>query len=262
MRNVVRSGTLALALSMAFASAAMADPTLDTLVAAYPDFIAGYDAKDLILKNGQHIALSDGAANKTPQQRIEKADIRDMFVMPYTLGAHYKQPATPADDPGRARNQALFDAMYGDCTKGQVKLKTIQWLPGLGGGTLRVATANGVADRLEAVSRDLEALPAKFHVYLKPSAGTFNCRVIAGTSRMSMHAYAAAIDINVKFTDYWRWGGAKKETDKVSYKNRIPMEIVEVFEKHGFIWGGKWYHYDTMHFEYRPEIIALSKNSK
>lgn len=261
MRSVMRTGMLAFVISTAFASTAMADADLDALVAAYPDFIAGYDAKDLILKNGQHIALSNGLANKTPEQRIEKADIRDMFAMPYTLGADYKQPATPADDPGRARNQALFDAMYGDCTKGQVKLKTIQWLPGLGGGTLRVATANGVADRLEAVSRDLEALPARFHVYLKPSAGTFNCRVIAGTSRMSMHAYAAAIDINVKFTDYWRWGGAKKETDKVSYKNRIPMEIVEVFEKHGFIWGGKWYHYDTMHFEYRPEIIALSKKS-
>jgi peptidoglycan LD-endopeptidase CwlK len=33
------------------------------------------------------------------------------------------------------------------------------------------------------------------------------------------------------------------------------MEIVAIFEKHGFIWGGKWYHYDTMHFEYRPELM-------
>jgi hypothetical protein len=24
---------------------------------------------------------------------------------------------------------------------------------------------------------------------------------------------------------------------------------------HGFIWGGYWYHYDTMHFEYRPELL-------
>jgi len=38
--------------------------------------------------------------------------------------------------------------------------------------------------------------------------------------------------------------------------NEIPWEIVHIFEKHGFIWGGKWYHYDTMHFEYRPEMIA------
>ncbi|MDP3291618.1 MAG: M15 family metallopeptidase, partial [Sulfuricurvum sp.] len=27
---------------------------------------------------------------------------------------------------------------------------------------------------------------------------------------------------------------------------------------HGFIWGGRWYHYDTMHFEYRPELLASS----
>jgi D-alanyl-D-alanine carboxypeptidase len=31
------------------------------------------------------------------------------------------------------------------------------------------------------------------------------------------------------------------------------------FERAGFIWGGKWYHFDTFHFEYRPEIIALAK---
>ena len=46
-----------------------------------------------------------------------------------------------------------------------------------------------------------------------------------------------------------------QETDKIKYVNRIPKEIVKVFEKHGFIWGGRWYHYDTMHFEYRPELI-------
>ena len=34
------------------------------------------------------------------------------------------------------------------------------------------------------------------------------------------------------------------------------MEIVRIFEKHGFIWGGKWHHYDTMHFEYRPELVG------
>ena len=43
------------------------------------------------------------------------------------------------------------------------------------------------------------------------------------------------------------------------YKNEIPREIVDIFEKHGFIWGGKWYHYDTMHFEYRPELTATPK---
>jgi D-alanyl-D-alanine carboxypeptidase len=36
-------------------------------------------------------------------------------------------------------------------------------------------------------------------------------------------------------------------------------EIVRIFEAHGFIRRGKWYHYDTMHFEYRPELIGAAK---
>ena len=49
------------------------------------------------------------------------------------------------------------------------------------------------------------------------------------------------------------------ESGRVKYKNEIPWEIVRVFEAHGFVWGGKWYHYDTMHFEYRPEILMNAK---
>lgn len=32
-----------------------------------------------------------------------------------------------------------------------------------------------------------------------------------------------------------------------------PASIVRAFESEGFIWGGKWYHFDLMYFEYRPE---------
>ena len=49
-------------------------------------------------------------------------------------------------------------------------------------------------------------------------------------------------------SDYWRWS-------KSGWHNRIQIEIARVFERHGFIWGGRWYHYDTMHFEYRPELL-------
>ena len=42
------------------------------------------------------------------------------------------------------------------------------------------------------------------------------------------------------------------------------MELIAIFEKYGFIWGGRWYHFDTMHFEYRPEILLYREkiNSK
>jgi hypothetical protein len=30
-------------------------------------------------------------------------------------------------------------------------------------------------------------------------------------------------------------------------------------ERFGFIWGGKWHHFDGMHFEYRPELILYAR---
>ena len=93
-----------------------------------------------------------------------------------------------------------------------------------------------------------------------PSAGTFNWRKVANASNMSLHSFGAAIDINTKFADYWIWSGGKP--GKVPhYANKFPLAIIDVFERHGFIWGGRWYHYDTMHFEYRPELIAIARES-
>ena len=70
-----------------------------------------------------------------------------------------------------------------------------------------------------------------------------------------MHAYGAAIDINTEYSAYWRWSKRSKDGHYV-WTNQIPEEIVAIFERHGFIWGGRWYHFDTMHFEYRPELLV------
>jgi len=104
------------------------------------------------------------------------------------------------------------------------------------------------------VSAALDKLPKRFMKYLRPSAGTYHCRTIAGTERFSVHAFGAAVDINAKYGDYWRWSAPEAGAGLV-YRNRVPWEIIEIFEQHGFIWGGKWYHYDTLHFEYRPELL-------
>jgi hypothetical protein len=107
--------------------------------------------------------------------------------------------------------------------------------------------------RLAAVSRELDKLPADDKKYLYPLGGTYTCRAVADTGQTSMHAWGAAIDINPAYSDYWLWrhttGGLPP------YVNRIPPEIVAAFERHGFIWGGRWAHFDTMHFEYRPELL-------
>jgi hypothetical protein len=228
--------------------------SMDRLVRAYPDKIRGHDNDFLILRNGVKFQISDGRTDKTFEKLLEEPDIDDMFYSRYPLGTEPGQPAINVD-PGRVRFEPLFVAMYGDCNKNEVakNLRTIPWLPKHAGGSIAITAVNGVASALEAVSRELDELPGNLIKYVKPLAGTYNCRKIAGTNLKSMHAYGAAVDINIRYTNYWRW--AKGEQEPV-WRNQIPIKIVRIFEKHGFIWGGYWYHYDTMHFEYRPELIA------
>ena len=230
--------------------------SLDRLVRSYPDQIAGHDNEFLILKNGLKFRLSDGRTTKTFRELLENPDIDDMFYSAYPTGADPKQPATKAD-PGRVRFEPLFVAMYGDCNKGDVarNLRAIDWLPKHDGGKVTITTRNGVATALEKVSRELDDLPDNLIRYLVPAAGTYNCRTIAGSRARSMHAYGAAIDINTRFADYWRW--VSDDRTQPRWRNRVPIQIVRIFEKQGFIWGGYWYHFDTMHFEYRPELLPV-----
>ena len=227
---------------------------LARLVDAYPDALERIDGNWLVWRDGTRMALDDGKGPKPFAGWLAAPDIEDMLRLPYPAGAGPIEPAAESD-PGRARNAAFFDKMYGDCRKGEVSatLRTVVWLPTKARQRLRVTTVNGVADRLEAVSKELDALPATFDRYLAPSAGTYNCRTIAGTQRVSAHGYGISIDLAVSESDYWRW--AADGTGSIVYRNRIPLEIVHIFERHGFIWGGRWYHYDTMHFEYRPELL-------
>jgi D-alanyl-D-alanine carboxypeptidase len=231
---------------------------LDRLVRAYPDAIERHDGVTLFMKNGAQFKISNNRTDKTFDELLAEPDIDDMFYVPYPQGAVPQQPAKNYD-PGRVRFEPLFIAMYGDCTKHEVtkNVRNVSWLPKHAGGNLAITMINGVDKALEAISQDLDELPNDLIKYLKPSAGTYSCRSIAGTNNRSMHAYAAAVDINVKYSDYWRWGlGIKAEP---SWHNQIPIEIVRIFEKHGFIWGGYWYHYDTMHFEYRPELLSSKR---
>ena len=227
---------------------------LDALVAAYPEHLSGHEGNELIWKDGTRMAISDGVKEKSFDVLLDTADIDDMFSIPYVPGPPSGEPALN-DDPGRVRNTDFFIKMYGDCRDGEVsaQMQAVRWVDG---ETVRVINVNGIADRLQRVAEELKTLPDRFRKFLAPSAGTYNCRVIAGTNRMSMHAFAAAIDISTAVTDYWLWNDPVD--GRIPFKNQVPFEIVSIFEKYGFIWGGKWYHYDTMHFEYRPELFLAA----
>ncbi len=224
------------------------------LVAAYPDHLERVDGGEIVWRDGTRMAIGN-IADRLPAETIAAPTLADMFRWPYPAGVPAAVPP-PGHDPGRARHRAFFDRMYGDCTRGGVaaSLVDVEWLPQKRGGKVRVTRINGVAGRLAAVSRELDRLPRTFDRFLVPSAGAYACRPIAGTRRPSAHGYGIAIDIAIAPSSYWRWHGAAGGTAP-RWRNRIPMEIVAIFERHGFIWGGRWSHYDTMHFEYRPELL-------
>lgn len=225
------------------------------LVEAYPEHLAAVEGGAIVWRDGTRTAIDDGRGAKSFRDLLNSPDLQDIFALPYPAG----EPVPPGVDmdPGRARPEAFFDRMYGNCRKGEVEknLVAIAWMPSRGGRMLKVTRVNGVAEKLKAVSAELERLPRSFDAYLNPIAGTYACRVIAGSTRPSTHGHGIAIDLALTHAHYWRWTKPDAE-GHYAWKNAIPFEIVRIFEKHGFIWGGRWYHYDTMHFEYRPELLA------
>jgi hypothetical protein len=226
------------------------------LISAYPQYISGYANNYIIFKDSSKMLWDDGLKNRSEEQTLEHPDLKDMFSQPYVKGALTSPPAVNSD-PGRIRDEAFFEKIYG-ATKPQVEshLTTITWCPKLVGQKIAVTKINGVDKQLLKVSEALDEHP-ELRKYLINIGGTFSWRVIKGTDRHSMHSFGMTIDINTAYSDYWEWAcKCTDESKPVNYHNRIPQLIVETFEKYGFIWGGKWYHYDTMHFEYRPELVS------
>ncbi len=231
-------------------AASAIDRNMQRLVAAYPAFLVGAEGNAIRWKDGSTTVWDDGKGRKTPEQLEADPDLEDMFTFAYPKDSIIFQENF---DPGRIRNEAFFKKMYGsDAAQVGANLVTTPWITGESG--LKITKVNGVDKALVAVVKDLEAMPA-VRKYLTTPGGTFYWRKIAGTDRLSAHSFGMALDINVKYSDYWRWSPEFKAGKALVYHNQIPMEIVRIFERHGFIWGGKWYHYDTMHFEYRPELL-------
>jgi hypothetical protein len=224
---------------------------VSVLMKYYSD-IVDYKNGKLIFSNGFTLLFND-STEKSIEELLNKPDIQDMFTWKYNTTGDFP---INKEDAGRIRNEDFFKAIYGNSKeKVRSNLKPFVWCPKLVNQTILFSTKNGAFDALKRVSDELDQHP-EWKEFIKDIGGTFNWRKISGTERLSAHAYGITIDINTKFSNYWQWDcGCKNENVELGYKNKIPIALVKIFEKNGFVWGGKWYHYDTMHFEYRPELF-------
>ncbi|WP_188961049.1 M15 family metallopeptidase [Deinococcus aquiradiocola] len=218
------------------------------LVAAYPAFLQGVTDRDLLWRDGTRMALARAPAG-TYTQRLDAPGLLDQLDARYPACSPLSAPAFLAD-PGRTRFTALFQKMYGGTAAAvRAHLRPVDWL----GQTVLVTDVNGAASSLRAVAAEVARHP-EWRTYAVPSAGTFLWRTVAGTPRRSVHSYGAAIDLHTAHAAYWAWDGYREGERGVRWRNAFPVGLVQTFERHGWIWGGRWYHYDTMHFEYRPEL--------
>ncbi|HEY5562972.1 MAG TPA: M15 family metallopeptidase [Clostridiaceae bacterium] len=229
-----------------------------SLMMAYPEYILDVKAKDnnlyLVMKSGKEI-LYDDKKVKNFGEKLGNGDLQDMLEEPY--------PLVPIDklmednrDPGRVRIYPLLKEVYGNSKNSIEKnLSNINL-------TWRNCTfnnKNNAGNSLEAAMKELKEIsrskPSIVSVLL-PISGTFNYRVIARTGQLSPHAFGIAIDLRSNSKDYWQW--ASKKDGEARLKS-YPKEVVKAFENNNFIWGGKWSHFDILHFEYRPEIIIKAR---
>jgi len=235
---------------------------LRVLQAAYPGFVAGMERGpngfwELVLADGARLVYDDGA-RRTQREAEESPDIRTMLAQVYPLGSVTKRMARPEPgfDPGRHRVQAFFLALYG---RSEAEVREDCRTVNFDGVDALFTARHGAADALSRVWARLApqvAAHPDWAPVLRPFGGTLCWRNIAATTRLSVHSFGAAIDLNPNLA-YWLTD-AHPETAPARVR-AFPAEIVAAFEAEGFIWGGKWAAFDLMHFEYRPELILKAR---
>ena len=79
---------------------------------------------------------------------------------------------------------------------------------------------------------------ARMHLY----GGVYAFRRISGSSRLSLHAYGAGIDLDPEQNPL----GREWRPDR----GMMPLEVVALFEREGWKWGGRFRgRKDCMHFQ-------------
>src|SRR5438045_6386397 len=113
--------------------------------------------------------LSDGQPNQSFDEMLRHGSILDQLRLPYPAGVSAAARIRQGD-PGRIRNRAFFDKMYGDCWRGEVtsRLVPVVWLPRSWSHVVRVTSVNGVAERVAEMSAELDALPTSVKRYVYP----------------------------------------------------------------------------------------------
>ncbi|MCY6960017.1 M15 family metallopeptidase [Clostridium brassicae] len=228
------------------------------LMMAYPEYIKDVRVENdkiyLVMNSGNKVIYDDKREKKF-DEKVNNPDIQDMMEQLYPL-SDINNLMDSDYNPGRVRIYPLLKEVYGS-SKSSVEKNLVNVRAG--NKQCLFNKNNNAANSLKKVMEEINSLSkAQGNIYsiVFPVNGTFNYRVIAGTNRLSPHSFGTAIDLKSDKRDYWKWASREQGQKRLE---SYPREVVEIFEKNNFIWGGKWGKFDILHFEYRPELILKSR---
>ncbi len=171
---------------------------------------------------------------------------------------------------GGARFNEFLDTLYGISSRAEAE-QTMKSVEFLGHRTRVHPLLAGPLERVDRSIRRQILVDGETRRFVRDLAQVhgYSWRKIAGTPRRSYHSYGIAVDLMPRTfgsqVGYWRWAvdGGEEEWWRIPMNRRwhVPQPVIDAFEAEGFIWGGKWLSFDNVHFEYRPEIIAIATGS-
>lgn len=239
-------------MTMEISSTVTDDIHITSILNAY-DIAFDPTTSEFLDRDGERIVY-EGPTERSPRELLTDATIGDQFTYLYPLDFDLSRREIAWEDPGRVRNEDFMRFLFGE-TENEVRSSLTQVQTTDGRASFNVTQRYNVDCQLEAA---LALIGDNYPNVFRNIGGSFNWRFISGTSRLSVHSFGAAVDINTSMGGYWQWSGAE-QGNVGGYQNQIPEEVVAAFESYGFIWGGKWHHFDGMHFEYRPELIIYAR---
>lgn len=229
------------------------------LMMAYPEYITKIEKDSseqvyIVMRSGRKI-LYDDKKKKSFEEKLYNTDIQDMMEQKYPLTA-VNSIMNKNMDPGRFRVYPLLQEVYGGSQK-QVEANLTR--VNLAYKNFQFNGNNKAADFLQNAIREVIPLThtrPDIRACVFPFSGTYNYRYIAGTNLLSPHSFGIAIDLARDNRDYWKWASKEEGQKRIE---SYPSDLVKIFEDNNFVWGGKWSHFDILHFEYRPEIILKAR---
>jgi len=237
-----------------------------TFAKAHPEKITNVEFIDndwAMTVNGERFFFANGRfLPEALRHRWEEFEPYDFYTYPW-IGTIEERRAIFQNPVRSVGSHFLFDTLWGAPTENDSWAQQVMY-SFLGVKMLVHRHIAPLLDKVqERIRADARTDPSinEWIAELRTSPPTFgwNWRNIAGTNRRSLHSYGIAIDllpVNLRGRHtYWQWSAGEIDFNNLYLP---PQAVVRAFETYGFLWGGNWSLIDTMHFEYRPEILLLN----